>query len=330
MESKISIVVPVYNVEKFLNRCVDSLLNQSHRNLEIILINDASSDHSGEICDDYKYRHSNIIVIHRETSGGSASIARNTGLKIVSGKYVAFVDSDDWIHPNMIETLLKVLEDNNTKVAECDIIETSDFYIKPLSEDIDNRIVLEDKMDALKRVINNQRFSVCVRLYEYNLVKNFKFPENVISEDVFFTLEVFKKITNLVRIDEPFYYYFITPNSVTRQSYSLKYFDSLNSGLHLQQYIQETEKDPELLKIVQLHILKKLLYHYKMLNYNPKVDPEYIHRKRLKGLINKNYFRDKKHELYLKLANYLSVKSFEILIYLNKTRHQIFKTNEFS
>lgn len=330
MEPKISIVVPVYNVENFLNRCVDSLLNQSRQRLEIILVNDASTDQSGKICDEYKNNHDNIVVIHRKTSGGSASIARNTGLKIASGEYVSFVDSDDWIHPNMMEVLFKTLIDNNTRVVECDLIETSDYFIKPMSENLSNLVIVEDRVDALKRIINSQRFSVCVRLYEYNLVKNFKFPENVISEDVFFTLEVLKKINKLVRIDEPFYYYYITPNSVTRQSYSIKYFDSLNSGLHLQQYMQETEKDPELLEIVQHHILKKLMYHYKMLNYNPNVDPQYTNRRRIKHLIDENFFKSKRHDSYLKLANFLSVKSFEVLINLNKTRHKIFKTNQFS
>jgi glycosyltransferase involved in cell wall biosynthesis len=330
MKPKVSVVVPVYNVEKFLNRCVDSLLNQSHMNLEIILVNDASTDRSGDICDNYKNKHNNVVVIHREFSGGSASMARNTGLKLASGKYITFVDSDDWVHPQMIASLLGALQENDVKVAECDLLETSKYFIKPIADNLENKTIVETRMDAFKRVINNQRFSVCVRLYELELVKDFSFPENVISEDVFFTLEVFKQIDKLVRIDESLYYYYITPNSITRKSYSLKYFDSLNSGLHLQKYVRENEEDPELLEITQRHILKKLLYHYKMLNYNPSVDPKYTNRKWLKNLIDTNYFKSKSHDSYLKLANFLSVKSFEVLINFNKMRHKIFKTNEFS
>ena len=329
MEPKISVIVPVYNVEKYLNRCINSILNQSHKNIEIILVNDASSDRSGSICDAYREKNKNVIVIHRKTSGGSASKARNAGLKIASGAYVAFIDSDDWIHPNMMTISLKAILENKTKVAECDLMETAHYAIKPIEKSIEDVSYVEDRLTAFKRIINNQRFSVCVRLYDLDLVKNFSFPENVISEDVYFTLEVIKNIENLVRVNLPFYYYFITPNSITRKSYSLKYFDSLNSGLYLQKYVDNNENDPELIKITRSHILKKLLYHYKMLNYTPKVDPDYTNRKYLKELIDKNYFKDQSHESYLRYAKSLSIKSFELLINLNKMRHKILKTNEF-
>lgn len=329
MEPKVSIIVPVFNVENFLERCIDSILNQSHGHIELILVNDASTDGSKAICDRYKEKHNNIKVIHRAESGGSASKARNDGLNAATGSYIAFVDSDDWIHPEMVETLLKVLTENNTKVAECGIHETDHYEIIPLSADLNQFTTVEGRLEAFKRIIDNQRFSVCVRLYDYNVLKDIRFPENVISEDVYFTLELIKRLENLVRINLPLYYYYMTPNSVTRKAYSLKYFDSLNSGLHLQKYVQENEHDPELLEATQIHILKKLLYHYKMLNYYPSNDPDYTHRRRIKKLINKNYFKHKKHETYLKYAHFLSIKSFEALINLNRVKHKLLKTKEF-
>jgi len=329
MDPKVSIIVPIFNVENYLGRCIDSILNQSYNNLELILVNDASTDGSKDICDRYKEKHENVKVIHRPKSGGSASKARNDGLNMATGNYVAFVDSDDWIHPKMVETLLKVLTENKTKVAECDIYETDHYEIITLSEDLKQHITIENRLDAFKRIINSQRFSVCVRLYEYDLIKDIRFPENVISEDVYFTLELIKRLDNLVRIDLPLYYYYMTPNSVTRKTYSLKYFDSLNSGLNLQKYVQENEHDPELLEATQVHILRKLLYHYKMLNYYPSNDPDYEHRKRIKKLINKNYFNHKKNESYLKYAHFLPIKSFEALINLNRLKHKLLKTKEF-
>ena len=133
----------------------------------------------------------------------------------------------------------------------------------------------------------------------------------------------------MVRVDAPLYYYYITPNSVTRKAYSIKYFDSLNSGLYLQKYVQENETDPNLLEATQIHVLKKLLYHYKKLNYYPNNDIDYTHRRRVKKLIDKNYINHKKNELYLKYARFLSVRYFEVLINLNKTKHKLLKTNKF-
>lgn len=329
MEPIISIIVPVYNVEKYLNRCMESLLNQSYKKIEIILVNDGSTDRSGNICNTYKNNYKNVKVLHHKCNSGSAGSSRNSGLKIASGDYISFIDSDDWIHPDMMKSMLTAILKNNSKIAECDLIESDSYFIKPLnSTDIENT-TLENRLSALKRIISNQRFSVCIRLYEYSVIKKIRFPENVISEDVYFTLEVFNKINELVRIQAPFYYYYITPNSVTRKAYSLKYFDSLNSGLHLQKSIQKTENDQELLTIVQHHILKKIMYHYKMLNYYPEVDPKYVHRKRLKKLIDKNYYNNQAHDSYIKLAKLLSVKSFEVLIDLNKLRHKVFRKNQF-
>lgn len=329
MEPIISIIVPVYNVEKYLNRCVDSLLNQSYKSIEIILINDGSTDDSGIICDTYKDSHKNVKVLHHERSSGSAGSSRNSGLNIASGDYISFIDSDDWIHPEMMNTMLKAIQVNKTEIAECELIRTDRFFIDSLNDTDFKNTFLENRLDALKRIINNQRFSVCVRLYDISVIKKIRFPENVISEDVYFTINVFYNINNLVRIDTPFYYYHLTPNSITRKTYSLKYLDTLNSALYLQESIKNNENDEQLLMAVQYFVLKELTFHYKMLNNYSKLDPEYIHRKRLKKLIHRNYFKSKTHEPYLKLAYLLSVTSFEFIVKLNKFRHRVFRTNQF-
>ncbi|MEO6347160.1 MAG: glycosyltransferase [Aquaticitalea sp.] len=329
MEPIISIIVPVYNVEKFLIRCIESLLNQSYKKIEIILINDGSTDHSGNICNNYRDTHTNIKVLHHEHSSGSAGSSRNSGLKMATGDYISFIDSDDWIHPEMMNSMLNAIKINKTEIAECDLIETDEYFIKPLKAHDFKNTILEDRLTALKRIITNHRFSVCVRLYEHSVIKEIRFPENVISEDVYFTLNIFNRINKIVRIEAPFYYYYFTPNSVTRKAYTLKYLDTLNSGLYLQESIVKNEDDQELLTAVHHFILKELIYHYKMLNYHPNVDPNHEHRKILKKLIRKNYQNLKVHEPYLKLANFLSVTSFEHIINLNKLRHKIFRTNQF-
>lgn len=330
MEPLVSIIVPVYNVEKYLKRCIDSLLNQAYSNIEIILVNDNSTDNSGEICNYYKKKNENIKVVHHEFNSGSAGSGRNSGLKVASGDYIAFIDSDDWIHRDMIKAMINLFESHKTDIVECDLIETNTYFEKPIDfkDTIKYNVFIENRLDALKRIIKTQRFSVCVRLYERKLLNDIRFPENVISEDVYFTLAVLYKIIKIVRIEAPFYYYFTTPNSITQKTYSIKYLDSLNSGLYLQKSLQGSEKNIELLSIVQFHILKKLLYHYKMMNYFPNVDPKYVHRKRIKKLIDKNYFNSKDHNLYLNLAKVLPIRAFEFLINLNRFKHK-FKKNQF-
>ncbi len=330
MEPIISIIVPVYNVKNFLERCIDSLLNQSYKNIEIILVNDASTDGSGIICNSYNDNHKNIKVLHRECNSGSAGSSRNSGLNLASGDYISFIDSDDWIHPEMIKSMLTAIQINNAEIAECDLVRTDKYFIKPIDDKSYKKIIVENRTTALMRIINIQRFSVCVRIYAHSLIEEIRFPENVISEDVYFTLSVFNKISKLVRIEVPFYYYHFTPNSVTRQAYSLKYLDTLKSGLYLQETILNNEKDEELLAAVQYFILKELIFHYKMLNIYEKLDPKYIQRKKLKELIDKNYSNGKTDDSYIRLAKLLSVNSFEFIINLNKFRHRVFRTNQFS
>lgn len=330
MESLISIIIPVYNAEKHLSRCIDSVLDQTYKNIEIILVNDKSTDNSGNICNHYKTKNKNIKVLHHEYNHGSAGASRNTGLKKATGEYIAFIDSDDWVHPYMMKAMLTAIKISNTKIAECELIETDAYFIKSIDyNNIIKNIFIEERLDSLKRILNTQRFSVCVRLYERSLLTNVKFPEQVISEDVYFTLEVYYKISKTAKIKAPFYYYFITPDSVTRKSYSIKHLDTLDSGLHVQKSLQKTEKDRELLIAVQYHILRKVIYHYKMMNYHSYLDPQYVYRRKLKKLIELNYFKSKEHDTYLQLSKFLPILLFKFLINLNKFKHKILNTSQF-
>ena len=124
---KVSVIVPVYKVEKYLNKCVDSIINQTLEDIEIILVDDGSPDNCGKICDDYAQKDNRIVVIHK-TNGG-LSDARNAGLEVARGEYIGFVDSDDYIAPEMISLLYGVCKKNSTDIAGCDlayVYETTD------------------------------------------------------------------------------------------------------------------------------------------------------------------------------------------------------------
>ena len=129
---KVSIVVPVYNVEAYLSRCIDSLLNQSMKELQIILVDDGSEDKSGEICDRYAYQYANIEVIHHQVNHGLTS-ARRTGLSVCVGKYIIFVDSDDWIHSDTCKKEYEYIERCKAKLLICDFNEVNGENVTQIS-----------------------------------------------------------------------------------------------------------------------------------------------------------------------------------------------------
>lgn len=336
MKQKISIIVPIYNVENYLCKCVDSLINQSYKNLEIILVDDESPDNCGQICDEYKLKDDRIIVIHQKNKGLSG--ARNSGLEIATGDYISFVDSDDWVGKEMYEVMLNLLLKHDLDIVECGINETG-FETEYNNPDL--RMVFENPIEALQRIIKNSDFSVWRRLYRKEIIKDARFVLNRTSEDVYFVVENIPKIKKMGYFGYPFYNYRPNPTSITKSPYNFKRFDdSISASFYLEKELmplifnnsdrQQGGKYQELLTVVENFILNELAYHYKMLNYYPNVDPKYVHRKKLKKLIDKNYFNSKSHDSYLKLANLLSVTSFEVLINLNKFRHKIFRTNQYS
>lgn len=143
---KISVIIPVYNVEQYIRKCLDSVINQTYKNLEILLIDDGSTDSSGKICDEYAAFDSRIKVFHKINDGSSS--ARNTGLKYITGKYLGFVDSDDWIEPEMFEVLYKALIDNNVTLSSVSF--TKDYETNSVPENgvesIPSRILTQKKM----------------------------------------------------------------------------------------------------------------------------------------------------------------------------------------
>lgn len=215
----VSIIVPVYNTEKYLNKCIDSILNQSFKDFELILVDDGSTDKSGTICDDYAKKDSRILVIHKE-NGGQAT-ARNAGLDIASGEYVGFVDSDDFIEPEMYEAMLSAIDNTGAEIAMCGkLLVSADYKTKS------NRFVLDGQAlwegdDIIKRFLlgDNIGSSPCDKLILKSLFEKpykTRFPHGYICEDLVPIFEVLCKASRLVHVGNAYYNYYQRENSTSR------------------------------------------------------------------------------------------------------------------
>lgn len=327
MDFLISIIVPVYNVEAYLERCIESVINQTYKNIEVILINDGSTDSSGSICDNFA-DEDNRIHVHHIKNGGS-SIARNYGLKMCSGDYIGFVDSDDWIKPNMFYELLKFALSNNLKVVETSSIHS---HVVQKSEEGETKIIakVEEKNSALKRIIENKRFAVWRRLYHRSIIENRYFIEGILHQDVYYTIDILNEISHLGYFENAFYVYNVqNPTSVIRSPYSIKKLNSINAG----KYVVEntTQYSDEVQDLAKQYLFQFLTFHYDSLYINPEFDKNKAHRKNIRNTIKK-YHNTKNLHFYPFVIVILPPRFYKIFLLINKKRikiqsqiYQIFK-----
>lgn len=226
MKDMISVIVPVYKVEDYLERCITSIVNQTYKNLEIILIDDGSPDHCGEICDEWSRKDDRIKVIHKENGG--LSDARNAGMKIATGEYIAFVDSDDWIDEKLLEVLLDALIDNYAQISACGIVKAYDDYFEDDKRNYSQKIYTSQ--EALNTLIHGNGFYAVAwnKLYKAELLQNIQFPVGKLHEDEFFTYKVIARASRLVLCTEVKYYYRQRTGSIM-SGWSEKRLDALQA-----------------------------------------------------------------------------------------------------
>lgn len=218
MEKLISIIVPVYNIEAYLPRCLDSVLAQTYAALEIILVDDGSTDSSGKICDHYAEKDDRIKVIHKRNGG--LSDARNAGMDAASGKYIGFVDGDDWIDEDMYRAMYAACEEEKAQVAVCRYKQIRSSGHNPSGRNekagmIDafagNSVSLSKTLALEAYVCADERYviynSVWSKLFSAELVKDMRFPVGKNSEDIMFTTRAFCRMERLVYLDSPYYNY---------------------------------------------------------------------------------------------------------------------------
>lgn len=237
----ISVIIPIYNVENYLNKCIDSVINQTYQNLEIFLVDDGSNDNCGIICDQYKKIDNRIKVIHKKNGGVSS--ARNLGLENVHGEYVIFIDSDDYLENNMIEKLFIEINKHNSDVSACNyFIESNESKIIAL----DICPTIFDNIQYKESLVNSK--SICGylwnKLYRRSILMNDNnyiiFDENVkILEDLLFNLRVAENVKKVSYICDPLYHYIQRENSALNSNNILKMESSLSVYLKI---IKELDK----------------------------------------------------------------------------------------
>ena len=224
----ISVIVPVYNVAKILERCINSIRQQIYPNLEIILVDDGSTDMSGTFCDVFAKQDQRIKVIHQPNQG--LSMARNAGLKLTTGKWVTFVDSDDTIHPDMIDLLHRLCYQNKAKMSICGFYEVRSEGTGSLKPHQPSQERVFTTVECLKAMLCEEGFSMSAwgKLYARELFDLVEFPPHRLYEDVGTTYKLVLQCDRIAVSNAEYYNYDQTPGSITQQSFNLKKLDLID------------------------------------------------------------------------------------------------------
>lgn len=278
MEPRVSVIIPVYNAEKYLEACLHSVISQEYKNIEIVIVNDGSKDRSGEICAKIASKNKNIILVNQENAGVSA--ARNHGIALAKGEYVTFLDSDDLLPEKAVQVLMETAQQSN---ADMVIGRLTDYEKLPIG-------VFEGE-DFLEKVLEDSPvgYSACRILYKRALIQDVKFPEGYgCGEDSFFVFLCAMKMPKVVTIDQQVYVCISNPESATRSSFTMKRYRDVN-------YLYE-EKEKMIKEKYEKFI--PLVYHLKVK----------IQMMLLANLINAKgkEFREKEKETLRKFNRYKS------------------------
>ena len=306
-DKKISIIVPFYNVEPFARRCIDSILNQTYKNLEIILIDDGSPDKCGEICDEYAKRDKRIKVVHQENKGLCS--ARNKGLSLATGEYIGFVDSDDWINEDMYEYLLDGLVKNEADISVCGYYRAVDS--EELKENKVDRKYIFNNNQAIVNLVSTFKIRVFFwnKLFKKDIFNEIKFPEGIYYEGTYLMHIILGKINKIVVLPSAKYYYYYFKESATKIKTPEKQLDYVNNLIkrYNDLYREYEELIPKMRKEILRECGNLITIYYKrkinIRNYeeqNKRIGEFLIDNNMLKKSNKLKFYRTlKKKDLYL-------------------------------
>lgn len=288
MKEKISVIIPIYNVEDYLEQCVESILNQTYTNLEIILVNDGSTDSSGEICDRYKNIDKRIKVIHKENGG--LSDARNYGIEASTGDYIAFLDSDDWADKNLYMTLYKNIKKNHADISICNF---KKYYSdKDIEKQELNEVKCYSNIEALERLYCNDAVIMVVawnKLYKRKVIGDLRFPVGKIHEDEYLTPMIIYNANKISYINNELIYYRQRENSIMNRRFNIKRLDYLYVLESRMKFFKENMLDELYEKNVCTYLEKVMEFYF--LIKNSEIENKKSIMKKLKNKLsnlNKN------------------------------------------
>ncbi len=317
-EELITIIIPVYKVEEYLERCIESIINQTYNNLEIILVDDGSPDNCGKICDEYQTKDKRIKVIHKENGGVSA--ARNDGIEASSGQYIAFIDSDDYINKEYIEGLYSNLKKNDCDISICSYNETNE-YTYSIQETIESEAHVYNSEQIMEKLLYQREIytSVWCKLFKRELFENVVFPiESNIGEDLATVYKLIAKSKKIVYSNAKNYYYFQRDNSLIKSQFKIQRMNCIKYIYEMIDIINN--KYPKLLPAAHNRLFMEAVF---IIIQIPKKEykDEY---QQLKGIIKKyrkEVLKDKKSKKgyrIIALASYFGIGIIKLIFKLKK------------
>lgn len=330
----ISIIVPVYNLESYIDRCIDSLINQRFKNIEIIIINDASTDKSKAKIMNYLNKHENIIFIDNSINKG-VSRSRNNAISIARGQYILFVDGDDWIEKDMCFELYAEAKESNADIIMCDLfIDYDDKKTEVYNMKLDRNKIISSE-DGLKEIlteINNVKGYSCNKLYKKSFLieNNIKYPEDIILyEDSVFNILAFSKATKIKYIDKPLYHYFQRNDSATKK-FNEKNIKNAKVIIELvKQHLKDEnkfEKFEEEYYSFSLRVVMNTIFNINKSDYNLREKSKLINQLIIECNMSDIISNSKKdllysnHYYYSKLLKLCNMNTYLFIIALNIIR----------
>ncbi len=304
MGELVSVIIPIYNVEEYLEECISSVCNQTYKNIEIILVNDGSTDSSKNICEKWELKDNRIIVINKDNGGLSS--ARNVGIKQSKGSYITFIDSDDYVEETFIEEMLQQIKKENSDIAICNRYyhyENKKNYLK--YKDDNTRTVMNRK-ESIVSLLKLEKFdmSAWAKLYKIELFKDIIFPEGKLCEDYYIMYKLFDLCNSVVYFSKPLYYYRQRRQSITKTK-GLK-MDFIYAAKEQMEYIEN--KYPDLQELARSRYILSHLTVYSLNYYNGgKLTPE--EKQYFQNTVKSNIKYIKNAELIKKIQAYLFVSN---------------------
>ena len=325
-EYKVSVVVPVYNSEKYLKRCVDSLLGQSHRNMEIILVDDGSKDSSGSICDEYEKANPNVRVFHKE-NGGSSS-ARNLGIRNAAGDFVGFCDSDDYVEEDMYESLLKAAEEypdaDIVQIQTCYHSESGEFLKGP-ADDTGEITFIPSEEDFRLLMLHVGDASFCTKIIRKSFLQNYAFSEGRLNEDFELLIKMIQDTKGVYKVGKAGYHIVLSNYSNTRGTFKTEFYDAMIQNSDMAYELAKEKYPSAITEAERFRLFQRLDYMLhipveKMKN-NPVCDGIIVFLKEHKKEIDTNPYLSKKEKRNLKIlatAPHLSKRTHRLIMKIKK------------